>query len=104
MPGNYTSVDWNSIILKKSLTGKLFGHNLYYFPETGSTNDEAFALAFAGAPEGTVVIADQQHAGKGRMQRLWHSPSGSNIYTSLILKPKIEKSELLFCIVNTGVN
>lgn len=80
-------MDWNEDLLRKSLAGKLIGHTLYYFPEIDSTNDEAFRLGAAGAPEGTVVIADSQTKGRGRMRRIWHSPAGSNIYTSFILRP-----------------
>ena len=79
----------NQKVLKQNLTGKFIGHQLHYFEEIGSTNDEAFRLGSAGAPEGTALIANSQHAGKGRMQRVWHSPAGSNIYTSIILRPKI---------------
>lgn len=74
-------------LLKKKLLGKTIGHMLYYYQEIGSTNDEAFKLAGAGALEGTVIIADSQTKGKGRLQRIWHSPSGANIYTSIILRP-----------------
>lgn len=86
-------MDWNQEILKKSLAGKLFGYNLYYYTETGSTNDEAYSLGIGGAPEWTVVIADNQKKGKGRMQRTWYSPPGSNIYTSVILRPRIQSSK-----------
>jgi BirA family transcriptional regulator, biotin operon repressor / biotin---[acetyl-CoA-carboxylase] ligase len=77
-------------ILKQQLDGKFIGHQLYYYEEIGSTNDEAFRLGLTGAPEGTALIANSQNAGKGRMQRVWHSPAGSNIYTSIILRPQIE--------------
>jgi len=80
----------NQESLKQSLAGKFIGHQLYYYEEISSTNDEAFRLGLAGAPEGTALIANSQSAGKGRMQRVWHSPAGSNIYTSIILRPQIE--------------
>jgi BirA family biotin operon repressor/biotin-[acetyl-CoA-carboxylase] ligase len=80
----------NTVSLKQSLTGKFIGHQIYYYEEIGSTNDEAFRLGLAGAPEGTALIGNSQSAGKGRMQRVWHSPAGSNIYTSIILRPQIE--------------
>jgi len=83
-------VDWNLDILEKSLAGKYFGHRLYYYPVTGSTNDDAFKLGIAGAPEGTVVVADAQTKGRGRLQRSWHSPAGSNIYTTVILRPQMD--------------
>jgi BirA family biotin operon repressor/biotin-[acetyl-CoA-carboxylase] ligase len=78
--------------LKQNFTGKFIGHQLYYYEEIGSTNDEAFHLGLSGAPEGTALIANSQNAGKGRMQRIWHSPAGKNIYTSIILRPKIESA------------
>ena len=93
MPGNVISMDWNLEELEKRLSGKPFGHKIHYYSETDSTNDKAFALGIAGAPEGTVVIADRQSSGKGRLQRSWHSPPGVNIYTSLILRPRIASSE-----------
>ena len=83
-------MDWNLEILGKNLAGKPFGQKLYYYPVTGSTNDEAFRLGVAGALEGTIVIADSQTKGKGRLQRVWHSPAGTNIYTSIILRPQFE--------------
>lgn len=80
----------NQELLKKNLSGKLIGQQLYYYEEIGSTNDEAFRLGTQGAPEGTVVIAESQSAGRGRLQRVWHSPAASNIYTSVILRPDLE--------------
>src|SRR4030043_1265109 len=80
-------MDYNIQLLEKKLLGKTIGHKLYYYQEIGSTNDEAFRLAGAGAREGTVIIANSQTKGKRRLQRTWHSPSGANIYTSIILRP-----------------
>jgi len=57
--------------------------------ETESTNAVAFRLAEEGAPEGTVVIADSQSAGKGRLGRVWLSPPGVNLYCSIVLRPPI---------------
>jgi BirA family biotin operon repressor/biotin-[acetyl-CoA-carboxylase] ligase len=83
-------MNWDLEALKENFTGKLFGNNFYFYSETTSTNDEAFSLGIADAPEGTAVIADSQSRGKGRFQRLWYSPPGVNIYTSVILRPEIE--------------
>jgi len=55
---------------------------------TGSTNDDARRLAQEGAPEGTVVIARSQSAGRGRLGRSWHSPDGSGLYLSIVLRPR----------------
>jgi BirA family biotin operon repressor/biotin-[acetyl-CoA-carboxylase] ligase len=62
------------------------GFCLHHFETLGSTNDEAKALARAGAPEGTLVWADEQTAGRGRRGRIWLSPRG-NLYLSLVLRP-----------------
>jgi BirA family biotin operon repressor/biotin-[acetyl-CoA-carboxylase] ligase len=85
-------MDLNLKILEEKLAGKLFGHKIYYYPETGSTNEKAFSLGIDGAPEGTAIIADCQTGGKGRLGRSWHSPAGTNIYTSVILRPQMESA------------
>lgn len=61
-----------------------------HFPVTDSTNSRATGLAEKGAPEGTVVTADEQTSGRGRMGRRWVSPPGLNLYVSLLLRPPIE--------------
>ncbi|GAB4502852.1 MAG: hypothetical protein Fur0035_24090 [Anaerolineales bacterium] len=60
---------------------------LRYFPSIGSTNDEALAWAAAGAPDFSLVIADEQTAGRGRAQRRWFTPPGAALALSLILRP-----------------
>lgn len=60
---------------------------VFALPETASTNDEALQLARHGAPEGTLVIAECQTAGRGRKGRRWISPPGCGLYFSLILRP-----------------
>jgi BirA family biotin operon repressor/biotin-[acetyl-CoA-carboxylase] ligase len=57
--------------------------------EIGSANRRASELAMAGAPEGTLILAEYQTAGRGRLDRTWHSPPGLNIYMSLILTPDL---------------
>lgn len=80
----------NQILLEQGLAGKFIGHPLHYYEIIGSTNEEAFRLGMKGAAEGSALIAESQSAGKGRMQRSWHSPAGVNIYTSVILRPAFE--------------
>ncbi len=65
------------------------GRKVVCYRETGSTNDAAFKLAEEGAEEGTVVIAETQSRGKGRLGRHWQSPAGMNLYCSVILRPPI---------------
>lgn len=63
------------------------GRNVYYFAETDSTNQQAKRLAEAGAPHGTLVVADMQTAGKGRRGRSWQQNPGETIAMTLILRP-----------------
>jgi len=56
-------------------------------PRVASTNDELRRLAAAGAEEGTVVLADEQTAGRGRQGRSWHSTAGAGLYLSVLLRP-----------------
>ena len=69
--------------------------SLLYFESIDSTNTRAKELAFQGAPHGTVLIADHQTGGRGRRGRSFHSPAGSGIYMSVILRPHCPPSELM---------
>ncbi len=69
---------------------EVVGKEIVFLAETDSTNTQARQLAEDGAAEGTVVIADLQSQGKGRMGRFWVSPSGVNLYLSIILRPRIQ--------------
>ncbi len=62
------------------------------FDRVGSTNEVAWNEAEKGAAEWTVVIADEQTGGKGRLSRKWHSPSGLGVWMSLILRPDVRPS------------
>ena len=61
---------------------------VHYYPSLGSTNVELRRLAEEGAPEGAVVLADSQSAGRGRRGRAWYSPPGKGLYFSLLLRPQ----------------
>lgn len=65
------------------------GRRLECFGELDSTNTTARELAEAGAPEGTVVIADSQRRGRGRLGRGWVSPALRNLYLSFVLRPPL---------------
>lgn len=73
--------------LKIGLKTKTLGQNIHYEETVGSTQKVAHELAANGAPEGTLVIADEQTDGRGRLMREWHSSKGTGIWMSLILKP-----------------
>ena len=65
------------------------GRPLIYREETGSTNDDIFALAAQGYPHETLLVASRQTAGKGRRGRTWISPREGNVYMSILLKPDL---------------
>jgi BirA family biotin operon repressor/biotin-[acetyl-CoA-carboxylase] ligase len=79
--------------IQEKLNATRIGRQLVCLPETTSTNADAFHLAEAGAEEGTTVIADAQIGGKGRRGRVWSSPSGVNLYCSVVLRPAIMPHE-----------
>lgn len=62
---------------------------LYRYDQVGSTNTLASEQAALGAPEGTVIVAQGQDAGRGRWGRTWESPHGQNLYISVVLRPKL---------------
>lgn len=72
-----------------------WGESLLYLPTTGSTNDDAKTLAASGAPGGTVLVADEQTGGRGRRGRSFHSPAGSGIYLSVLLRPDCRPDQLM---------
>ena len=75
--------------LSDIVAGGTIGKEIIFLPEVDSTNIYASKLARDGMPEGVVVIADCQKKGKGRLNRVWQSPPGKNLYTSIILRPSI---------------
>jgi BirA family biotin operon repressor/biotin-[acetyl-CoA-carboxylase] ligase len=78
-----------------------FLERFLWYDEIGSTNDAAAALAEHGVPEGAVVAADAQTAGRGRLGRVWASPRGAGLYVSIVLRPAAGAASLLT--IATGV-
>jgi BirA family biotin operon repressor/biotin-[acetyl-CoA-carboxylase] ligase len=70
----------------------IIGREILFFETVSSTNTVALELA-EKATEGTVVLADSQDKGRGRLGRIWISPSGVNIYMSIILRPQIKPKD-----------
>lgn len=66
-----------------------------YVQQVDSTNTRLKALARQGAPEGTVLVAESQYGGKGRLGRSFHSPEGQGIYMSILLRPQSLPQELM---------
>jgi len=75
--------------LQLDLDTAFVGRRYLYLRETGSTNDVARRLAQEGAEEGTLVLAEHQTAGRGRLGRRWHAPPGSSLLLSLVFRPPL---------------
>ncbi|MEQ6000059.1 biotin--[acetyl-CoA-carboxylase] ligase [Bacillus amyloliquefaciens] len=75
--------------IRFGLKTEVLGKQLHYRDVLPSTQKTAHELANDGAPEGTLVVADKQTAGRGRMARVWHSQEGNGIWMSLILRPDV---------------
>jgi BirA family biotin operon repressor/biotin-[acetyl-CoA-carboxylase] ligase len=71
------------------------GRRLCCLGEVDSTNTYAKKLAIAGAADGTVVVADSQTAGRGRLDRSFQSPKGLGIYLTALLRPELPPEQLL---------
>ena len=85
----------NIDLVRSLLTTTEVGQNLHYLVQTTSTMDDARRLAEDGAPHGTVVVADEQTAGRGTKGRIWVSPPGQSIHTTLVVRPTIEQLKRL---------
>lgn len=71
--------------------------------ETGSTNERLLAAARAGEPEGAVLVADHQTAGRGRLGRTWSAPPGSSLLVSVLLRPQLPLDRLHLCTMAVGI-
>lgn len=79
-----------------ALASGAFGRPLHFHAMVDSTNTRAAELARAGEPEGTVVLADAQTAGRGRSDRRWESPPGVGVYASVVLRPALDAARATF--------
>ena len=79
--------------IKRGLKTDLIGRSIVYYSSVGSTNEVLKELAAQGAPEGMLVIADQQTAGRGRLGRKWLAPSGASLLLSLLFRPDLAPSQ-----------
>lgn len=75
--------------IRSALHTRRIGQELVFLDTTDSTNNEARRRAEQGAPDGTLVVAIEQTAGKGRRGRSWVSPGGTGVWMSLLLRPDI---------------
>lgn len=76
---------------------RFIGKEIHYFDSVGSTNVESKKMAAQGAPEGTVLVAEEQGTGRGRMERSYFSPREKGIWFSVILRPAFLPGEAPKC-------
>jgi BirA family transcriptional regulator, biotin operon repressor / biotin---[acetyl-CoA-carboxylase] ligase len=79
----------NLDLIRQDLDAQTVGHRILLYDEAPSTNAVLRELAAGGAPDGTVVVADSQSAGRGRGDAPWYSPPGVNLYASILLRPEV---------------
>jgi BirA family transcriptional regulator, biotin operon repressor / biotin---[acetyl-CoA-carboxylase] ligase len=82
--------------LQKTLAGTVFGGKLHLFATIESTNTHAMQEAAKGAPHGSVYIAEEQTAGRGRGDHAWHSEPRTGIYVSILLRPQMVAADGLW--------
>jgi BirA family transcriptional regulator, biotin operon repressor / biotin---[acetyl-CoA-carboxylase] ligase len=93
-------------MLEPLVRGTIFGdvhHNYHHYYRARSTNTLALEAAAAGAPEGSVFLAEQQTAGRGRGNNQWHSEQSAGIYCSVVLRPAVPPSEVLTLSLAAGL-
>jgi len=90
-------------VLRPLLRGTIFDEHLHHFYKIGSSNTVAMAAAAEGAPEGSVFLAEEQTAGRGRGSNTWQSPRSMGIYCSVVLRPVEPPSEVLVLSLAAGL-
>ncbi len=83
--------------------GTIFAKHIHHYYKIGSTNSEAMQAAAEGAPEGSVFLAEEQLAGRGRGAHAWHSARSEGIYASIILRPPVPPSDALLLSLAAGL-
>jgi len=90
-------------ILRPLVRGTIFGSHLHHFYRIASTNTLAMAAAAEAAPEGSVFLAEEQTAGRGRGANSWQSPRSTGVYCSVILRPVLPPSDVLALSLAAGL-
>jgi len=90
-------------ILQPLVRGTIFAEHLHHFYKIGSTNTGAMAAAADGVPEGSVFLAEEQTAGRGRGANAWQSPRSTGIYCSAVVRPTLPPSEVLVLSLAAGL-
>ncbi len=90
-------------MLAPLLRGTIFGEHIHHYYKIGSTSSAAMEAAAAGAPEGSVFLAEQQTSGRGRGGHSWESSQSAGIYVSVVLRPALPPSEAVILSLAAGL-
>ena len=90
-------------MLQPRLRGTTFSEHIHHYYRAVSTNTVALETAAAGAPEGSVFLAEQQTAGRGRGSNRWHSAESAGIYCSVIFRPALPPADVLVLSLAAGL-
>lgn len=90
-------------ILGPLLHGQMLGSSIHHYFSIGSTNTEAMHAGASGAPDGSVFLAEEQTAGRGRGSHTWESKPSLGIYCSVLLRPRLSPADALPITLMAGV-
>ncbi len=90
-------------MLDPLVRGTIFAGHIHHYYRVGSTNTLALEAAAACAPEGSVFLAEQQTAGRGRGHNQWHSAKSTGIYCSVVLRPAVPPSDVVILTLAAGL-
>lgn len=94
--------EMSASVIERALRTRCLGRKVIHLPSTTSTQDEARRRAEQGAPEGLLVIAEEQTRGRGRFQRSWVAPRGAALLLSLVLRPPLAVLPRIHMIASLG--
>ena len=94
---------FNLQTIAAALANTAFAHHLQHFASVGSTNVLALEAAQSGAAHGSVWVADEQTAGRGRSDHTWHSPAGEGLYFTVLLRPQMALADALWLSLATAL-
>ncbi len=93
----------NADALKAALEGTIFADKVQIFPTIDSTNTYAMLEAQKGAPHGSVYVAEEQTAGRGRGSHAWHSEPYAGLYISMVVRPQMTPADALWLSLAAGL-
>lgn len=90
-------------LVERSVRDTIFAGKLHWFAQIDSTNRYAMQQGRSAAPHGSVFLADEQIAGRGRGDHRWHSAAGQGLYVSVLLRPQLQPQDLVWLPLMAGL-